>query len=231
MRSRSSHFALLFLIAAFFVARIPLIPRRRFDPDEFEHAHDAWLMWKGMVPYRDFFEHHTPWYYYVLRPFFNWFHVEASFDSARRFLYAGRGLSVVLTALSAALVYRIGRLWRDPLTGVVGALLFVAQPVVLQKSIEIRPDMLALPFFLAGLLLLLRGLERTRTDVARGGRSAPQWFFAAGLAVGAAVMSTQKVLFVLPGMLAGLGIWTLAADPATRIPVRTRVGLVALFLA
>src|SRR3982750_2848015 len=145
MRPRWFHVVLLAVallaVAGFIAARLFLLPRRFFDPDEFEHAHAAWLMSKGVVPYRDFFEHHTPWYYYVLRPFFNWFHVEASFDGARRFLYAGRGLSVVLTALSAALVYRIGRLWRDPLTGVVGALFFVAQPVVLQKSIEIRPDM------------------------------------------------------------------------------------------
>jgi hypothetical protein len=210
MRPRSSHVALVFLTAGFFVARIPLIPRRRFDPDEFEHAHDAWLMWKGMVPYKDFFEHHTPWYYYVLRPFFNWFHVDASFDSARHFLLAGRALSWVLTIVATWLVYRIGRLWLDARAGLVAGLFYVAQPVVQQKTIEMRPDLLALPFYLAGLLFLLRGLE-PKVDSTDSKAPGPGPFVVAGLAVGAAIMCTQKMLFVLPGVLLGLGIWAVSA--------------------
>jgi len=224
MRSRSSHFALLFLIAGFFVARIPLIPRRRFDPDEFEHAHDAWLMWKGMVPYKDFFEHHTPWYYYVLRPFYHWIPVDASFENAHRFLMAARGLSLVLTALATYLVYRIGRRWQDARTGLVAALFFVAQPVVLQKTIEMRPDMLALPFFLGGLLLLLPGLARGQDSAAPGLRP----FIAAGLAVGAAIMCTQKMLFVLPGLFAGLGIWMLRGGRAGAV---RRISAILVFVA
>src|SRR4029079_2997866 len=210
MRPRWSHVALFGLIAGFFVARIPLIPRRRFDPDEFEHAHDAWLMWKGMVPYKDFFEHHTPWYYYVLRPFYHWIPVDASFENAHRLLMAARGLSLVLTALATYLVYRIGRRWQDARTGLVAALFFVAQPGGLQKTIEMRPDMLALPFFLLGLLLLLPGLERGPDSAAPGLRP----FITAGLAVGAAIMCTQKMLFVLPGVFAGLGIWMVRGDRA-----------------
>jgi hypothetical protein len=214
MRPRPSHLALLAIallaIAGFFVARLILLPRRGFDPDELEHSHAAWLMWKGMVPYKDFFEHHTPWYYYVLRPFFNCFDVGASFEGARRFLIAGRGLSVLLTALAAWLVYRIGRRWQDARTGLVAALFFVAQPVVVQKTIEIRPDIPALALFLAGLLLVLRGIARRAEATAPDLRS----FGAAGLAVGAAVMCTQKVLFVLPGALAGLGIWALGGGRA-----------------
>src|SRR5262245_1467585 len=210
MRPRWSHVALFGLIAGFFVARIPLIPRRRFDPDEFEHAHDAWLMWKGMVPYKDFFEHHTPWYYYVLRPFYHWIPVDASFENAHRFLMAARGLSLVLTALATYLVYRIGRAWQEARTGLVAALFFVAQPVVLQKTIEMRPDMLGLPFLLDGLLLLVHGFEGGADSAAPGLRR----FIGAGLAVGAAIMCTQKMMFALPGLFAGLGIWALRGGRA-----------------
>src|SRR5262245_8040993 len=224
MRPRWSHVALFGLIAGFFVARIPLIPRRRFDPDEFEHAHDAWLMWKGMVPYKDFFEHHTPWYYYVLRPFYHWIQVDASFENAHRFLLAARGLSFVLTALATYLVYRIGRVWRDARTGLVAALFYVAQPVVLQKTIEMRPDVLALPFFLGGLVLLLRGLERGTDSAAPDLRR----FLAAGLSVGAAIMCTQKMMFVLPGMLAGLGIWAVSGGRAV---APRRISTLLLFVA
>jgi uncharacterized membrane protein len=205
---------------ALLVARIPVLSHRSLDPDELEHSHAAWCMFKGMLPYKDFFEHHTPWYYYLLQPLFKWFDVDASFDSARGFLLCGRGLSLALTALSIVLLSRIGRLWAGRRVGVVAAFFLLGQPVFLQKTIEMRPDVLALPFFLTGLWLLLRGLD------ARGD-SHPRrlgWFVGGGFAVGGAVMCTQKALFVLPGLLAGLALWALSARR------RARVLLVAAFL-
>jgi 4-amino-4-deoxy-L-arabinose transferase-like glycosyltransferase len=207
--------AVLLAIAGLLLVRLPVLSTREFDADEFEHAHAAWSWFGGLVPYKDFFEHHTPWYYYALRPFFNCFDVAASFDSATHFLLFVRVISLGLAALSLWLVYRLGRDWEAPNVGLLAALMLAAQPIFLQKSIEIRPDMLALPFCLAGLLWLLRGLATERLP----------WFLAAGLAIGGALMSTQKVLFVLPGTMAGLGLWALSAR------LRVRVLHVASFLA
>jgi len=216
---RSLHFLLL-AVAAFFLARLPVLPHRIFDPDEFEHSHAAWCWFKGMVPYQDFFEHHTPWYYYTLRPFFRWFDVGASFESARHFLLLGRGLSFALTVVSVLVVFRIGRLGGDRRVGVVAGLFLVGQPVFLQKTIEMRPDVLALPFFLGGLWCLLRGLAGSTDSSTRRLR----WFVAGGLSLGAAVMCTQKMLFVIPGLLAGLGLWSLSDNR------RSRIHLIAAFL-
>src|SRR5215471_3710956 len=132
---RFSFFASLATVALL-LARLPLLPRRSFDPDEFEHSHAAWSVFKGMLPYKDFFEHHTPWYYYALRPFFKWFDVDGSFESARHFLLFGRSLSFVLTVLSVFLVFRIGRVWADRQVGAVAALLLLGQSVFDQKTIE-----------------------------------------------------------------------------------------------
>src|SRR5260221_6570383 len=44
------------------------IPNRGIDPDELEHLHAAYCVWRGEVPYRDFFEHHGPALYYCLWP-------------------------------------------------------------------------------------------------------------------------------------------------------------------
>ena len=82
-----------FLLAAtiaLLMGRIPIIFIRAFDNDEFEHTHAAWSVFRGLLPYKDFFEHHTPWYYFALSPFFRWFAVDRSFDSARHFLIFGR---------------------------------------------------------------------------------------------------------------------------------------------
>jgi len=208
--------AALLATVGVFLARVPVLPHRRFDPDEFEHAHAAWCFFKGMVPYRDFFEHHTPAYYYLLRPFFRWFAVDTSFDSALHFLVFGRCLSVALSILSVFLLTRIGQLWQDsdqaaePTphgVGPLAGLLLATQPIFLQKAIEIRPDMLALPFFLGSLWLLLRGMARQAA-----GAGALKHFAASGFSLGVAIMSTQKMLFVLPGALVGLGLWSLLAD-------------------
>src|SRR5579872_209907 len=59
---------ILVALLAVFSFRFELFQSRRFDPDEFEHLHAAWCVSKGSIPYRDFFEHHTPWFYYVLEP-------------------------------------------------------------------------------------------------------------------------------------------------------------------
>jgi len=207
----------LFATAGLFLARLPLLPYRRFDPDEFEHAHAAWCVSRGMLLYKDFFEHHTPWYYYLLRPFFHWFDVAGSLESAKHFLLLGRGLSFLLSIVSAVLVLQIGRCWEDRRIGPVAALLLVSQSIFLQKSIEMRPDALALPFYLGGLAFLLRGLTRSAQPTAKG---LPH-FLAGGVCVGAAIMCTQKMLFVLPGALAGLGLWSLAAE--TKAGLRSRI--------
>jgi len=197
---------ILLATIAFFVARLPLIPRRVFDPDEFEHSHAAWSVWKGLLPYRDFFEHHTPWYYFALSPFFHLFAVDQSYDSARRFLLFGRVVSLVLAALSVVLVIRVGRLVGNRSVGLLAGLFVAAQPIFIQKTLEIRPDVLAFLFFLGALWFLLRGLfEEEDSATPSLGR-----FLGGGLCLGAAIMCTQKMLFVLPGALLGLGLWALA---------------------
>jgi 4-amino-4-deoxy-L-arabinose transferase-like glycosyltransferase len=218
---------LLIATAGFLVAWIPVISLRAFDPDEFEHAHAAWCLSKGMVLYKDFFEHHTPWYYYALSPFFRWFSVDASLESARHFLVFGRALSLLLTLASAVLTILIGSRWQERRVGLLAALFLVGQPVFFEKAVEMRPDVMALPFFLAALWLLLRGLDQDADPAARRHLH----FFAGGLCLGAAVMCTQKMLFVLPGLLASLGLWSLWFGRRSRRDLLGRVLSTAALLA
>jgi 4-amino-4-deoxy-L-arabinose transferase-like glycosyltransferase len=190
-------------IAALLLARLPLLLVRSFDPDEFEHSHAAWSVFKGLLPYRDFFEHHTPWYYFTLSPFFRWFAVDQSFDSAHRFLLFGRLFSLGFTAISVVLVALVGRLIANRRAGLLAGVFIAAQPIVIRKALEIRPDVAALPFFVGSLWFLLGAMGDP--DVARG--QDRRWFLVGGLCLGAAVMYTQKMLFALPGVLLGLALW------------------------
>ena len=201
---------LSFVIAVLLLAQLPSVAVRFFDPDEFEHAHAAWSVSRGLLPYRDFFEHHTPWYYFLLAPFFRWFSVDQSLDSAIHFLEFGRVLSLVMTALSAAMIFFIGRVGGDRRGGLLAALLFVGLPVVIQKSLEIRPDVPALSFFMGGRWCVVRALDDGRAMMTRLPR-----FLAGGACMGAAIMCTQKMLFVLPGAAAALVFWVLSGGRRT----------------
>jgi len=197
---------LLAAIVALLVARIPIIFVRAFDNDEFEHSHAAWSAFRGMLPYKDFFEHHTPWYYFTLSPFFRFFAVDASFDSARHFLIFGRFVSLALTALSVVLVFFVARLGATRRVGLLAALFFAGEPVMIRKTLEIRPDVPALAFFVAALWFLRHGLLAPAAPRTRQLR----WFLGGGLCFGAAIMCTQKMLFVLPGAFVGLALWVWA---------------------
>ena len=39
-----------------------------FNIDDFEHIHSSFLVSQGLLPYRDFFQHHHPLYWYLLSP-------------------------------------------------------------------------------------------------------------------------------------------------------------------
>jgi len=201
----------LFLLAAIVVlllARLPSIPVRFFDPDELEHARAAFSVWKGLLPYRDFFEHHTPWYHFLLASFFRWFSAEQSFDGAMHFLEFARTLSLVLTGAATVVMFFVGRVRAHRTVGLLAALFFVGQPVIIQKTVEIRPDVPALLFFLGGLWFVVRGLDDE--PAARPHLR----LFAGGACVGAAIMCTQKMVFVLPGAALGLALWVLDGGKA-----------------
>ena len=214
-------------IAALLLARIPIIFVRAFDNDEFEHSHAAWSVFKGLLPYRDFFEHHTPWYYLVLSPFFHWFAVDRSFDSARHFPIFGRIVSLALTALSVVLVFLVGGRGASRRVGLQAAWLFVGQPVMIHKTLEIRPDVPALTFFIGALWFLRHGLLAREAPRSRS----LLWFLGGGLCLGAAIMCTQKMLFVLPGAFVGLGLWIRSGGRRALAPRVSAVLVVLLGVA
>jgi hypothetical protein len=168
-------------LAIFRVATLTL--HRQFDTDEFEHIQAAWLMSRGLVIYRDFFEHHPPLLYLVVGPL-----VRAGGELDR--LVAARlamvPFAIAIVALSGAIAHRLsGRLG-----GALAAALLSTVVVFQQKSIEVRPDVPATAFLLAAILCA----TAPRLTSAR--------LTAAGLAWGIALLFTPKVLFGLPALAA-----------------------------
>ena len=198
---------LLVAIAGLLLARIPVIPVEIFDPDEFEHAHAAWSVWRGLLPYRDFFEHHTPWYYLALSPVLSLVRGRPVLRERERFLPLRARPVAGADRAVGGLVYRVGRLGGEPPGGSFGGAVSGRR----SRSSSRRPWRSAptcspWPSSWAGSGSCCVGCPRIGTGPATGLRR----LLAGGLCLGAAVMCTQKMLFVLPGALAGLGLWVLA---------------------
>ncbi len=49
-----------------------------FDPAELENLQASWLVHSGLVPYRDFFEHHSPLFFSISSIQFHFVDVETS---------------------------------------------------------------------------------------------------------------------------------------------------------
>src|SRR5262249_11890352 len=145
----------LVLLALALGASTHEVTRRGIDPDELEHLHAAYLVSLGDVPYRDFFEHHGPVFYYLLAPLF-WI-----FGPTLPLLWVGRGLA---GACGAGCLWMTGRLSERLAgrgTGLITACLLAWSVVFHIKTLELRPDVPAT------LLLLLAAAQlwREKTSV------------------------------------------------------------------
>src|SRR5688572_6087265 len=177
------------LVAAWMVVRIPLLLVRRFNPDEFEHLHAAWAMAQGQVPYRDFFQHHPPLLYVALAPVLAVLRPELSHERALAAILGARGLMWIVTAGILWLTFRLGAMCGGRVTGALAATLVTHVVMFQTKSLETRPDVPALLLVLAAACAWAEW--RPPRALARGAMG--------GLALGTAVMLTQKILLLVPG--------------------------------
>ena len=186
-------------------SRLPVLTTRRFDGDEFEHAHVAWYLAQGYIPYRDFFEHHTLLFQYLLAAVFSFFEPDRSADAAFGALFTARHLTWALSGVIVVLTFVLARRLAGSATGWVAMPIVAGNIVVALRAVEIRPDGLATVLWLLSLMALHGALAASAA--ARQRRSL---LAAAGVAVGLAVLTSQKLLMAGPP-LAGLASWYIAS--------------------
>jgi hypothetical protein len=176
----------------------------RFDPDEFQHLHGGWCLAHGLWPYRDYFEHHTPWLWMAIAPLLALVDVDHDPDRAVAFVLAARGVMWTLGSVAVFLTYRLGRLRAGARTGWLAAALLSVTLAFVEKSIEIRPDVPALVCLLGSWLATASALRRGPEERVARGRLA-----LAGFLLGSAALFTQKAVFTLPATTILFGWWTL----------------------
>lgn len=155
-----------------------------FGADEREHWHAAFMVLSGRVPYRDFFEHHHPLFWYALQPF-----VYFLGDNPSVWVYA-RGL---VALLNGGIVYFIYKICRKAELSVFGAFLaalsWFAFYAVQRSGIEFRPDLLMILFYLAGLECFFEYLNQKRYG----------WLLLSFVLFFCSFLTLQKVIFLFAG--------------------------------
>ena len=139
---------ILLLGVVTFGAKLLYLQTTRLIGDEFEHIHAAWLVYNHQIPYVDFFEHHTPLFYFIgaaILPFRS-----ARFDTLIQARYLGLGTEV--------LVVLIACLWARRRFGsaeaMVIACLFCTNVFFFLYAGLTYLDTYALPFLLLSAVLL-----------------------------------------------------------------------------
>lgn len=218
--SRLLVIVVLALVLGPFLSRLSLLKTRGFNPDELEHLHWSYNVASGLVPYLDYFDHHTPWLHFFFAPFFAFYDVERVPDEAIAFIMMARRWMWLFSAAILGLTFWLAAAWKNARIGLVSTLLLANVGFFLAKSVEVRPAVPAAALLLASVLTALYAVRRASVGV---GVSA--WrFMASGVFLGAATMFTQKILFVGPGF-ALVSLW-FVLDPRLA-PGRARRSLFA----
>jgi hypothetical protein len=190
---KNAFFALVLAIGAVLLIQAR---SRGIDPDELEHLHAACAVSWGEIPYRDFFEHHSPGLYYMLQPIL-WMTgpaLPALWWS--RFLMWAAGMATL--ALTGATAYRLAgdcpnfRLRENgtvPLdmrrtAAAIAPALLGCTTIFFWKTVEIRPDVPAMFLLTLAAYVMVAAPKRTS-------------LFAAlflGLLLGLATLFTQKAI-------------------------------------
>jgi len=118
------------------------------EHDEVEHWHVAWLMHQGQQPFQDFFEHHSPLLWNLLRTYY------VLVGENYGIILASRALMVIVFALTIWLIYRIARRWVSPGAAWIAALGFPTFSLgLLLAHLFVRSDPLILLLLVVALWL------------------------------------------------------------------------------
>jgi hypothetical protein len=165
---------------AFFLAMVVLrvlyLRRGEIIVDEFQHLHAAYLVAAGQTPYVDFFEHHTPLFYYLVAPLLRASALDFDTILSMRHLSFGAGLLTILIASWWA------RRLRGAAAGVLVGALMLGDFFLFSRGTILFLDVFACPFLMLSAIFLSESRGRFRAA------------FASGLAMGVAILFTQKAV-------------------------------------
>jgi hypothetical protein len=204
------------LIVASGLWRAEMTAWRWINADEFEHLHAAWCVKEGMLLYRDFFEVHTPVFYWGLAGVIAPFAPEESMARGWAAILASRYVMFALTGVILWLVYKLGREVHSAAAGALAVVFTLSTMMFVDRTIEVRPDVPSVAAMLAAVYLTLR--------VFRGDTKRPlRVLFWAGVLWCAGYLCTPKILMALLGFCPA--VFLLLIDPRQGLSIRRQAAM------
>jgi 4-amino-4-deoxy-L-arabinose transferase-like glycosyltransferase len=191
---------------------LSLIRTRTFDTDELEHLHAAWSFHEGLLPYRDFSEHHMPGIYYLLSALMRRYDIVHQVNDTIAILFAARTLMWLFVGAIIVLTFLLGTRYGGRAVGWLSTAFLSLSVVFVGRSLEIRPDVPAAAFWVASQWALVNALAPLDE-----GRARRQWWVLGGLMLGAALTFTQKALLAGPGFVVLAALYVLPRDPVRSV--------------
>lgn len=189
--------------AILLLVRIAYVFRYRIDSDEPQHLHVVWNWTQGLIPYRDFFDNHTPLFHLLCSPLLKLIGERADALNLMRLAM------VPLYAIALWAVYRIARRLFSPRTALWAPIFAGAFPNYLFPSIEFRTDNLWAPVWLVALLVLIEG----KAGIFR--------WFTAGLLIGIGFAVSMKTSVLAATLIGATLLATTISPVLRRSPVRS----------
>jgi hypothetical protein len=157
-----------------------------FDDDEFQHAHICWSIAHGIMPYRDFFEHHTPAYHILFAPV-------VALNQNPSTLFLLRVTSAILGILGLSALFLFLRRRDGEVASLAAIFLLAVTPMFVLKMTEARPEPFAVFCFILGFVLLFApGVT---------GKCSDRRIFFAGFLAGFSACLSQKFIFPALGIV------------------------------
>ncbi|HEV7858639.1 MAG TPA: glycosyltransferase family 39 protein [Pyrinomonadaceae bacterium] len=178
------YLGLLGLFLFSIILRGALTLNREIDIDEFQHLHAAWMVSQHYVIYKDFWENHTPLFYYLLLPLFRLCREGPFLVLIARVIMSCTACGILY------LTYALARIHHDRLTSSLAVLVLSYMFIFMGKSIEVRPDQLVLMLWLGALLIYIRSLSKGQSLA----------LFYAGFLLGVAYLFSPKALLPCAAM-------------------------------
>ena len=114
--------------------------------DEREHLTASFYIYKGLTPYKDFFEHHHPLLWYIFAPFL------ILFNNTEYIWYILRTFTLILIIINSFYIHKICFLiLKNKYFSILSICLSLAPHCVFLSQTEFRPDSLMMTFFLIGI--------------------------------------------------------------------------------
>lgn len=134
------------ILLAGLAIRLYVLPMRWINPDEGAHLLDARLLLDGQMPVADFGSR-QPFYVLVIALFLKLFGLSH---------WAGRLMPLLSSLGVGGLLYLFGKEWRDSVTGLISAAIYMFMPLVFVWSTIVKTEQLSILLGAASMYFLIR---------------------------------------------------------------------------